>query len=77
MKRKGRPIGSKNRKRTKITGILDMPKPKTENEENYILCRRDLAGFMGPKKYCGKPIETKNLSNWCNECRKILPIWPE
>jgi len=43
---------------------------------NIVLCRRDLADFGQPAKYCCKPVEVRNALGWCEEDRARLPLWP-
>lgn len=43
--------------------------------DTFVLCRRDLAG-LGAVRYCARPIKTPNPSNWCDDCRSRLPLWP-
>lgn len=80
---RGRPKGSKNKIKTQLTQPMQKSlelKPlfrHQEKEESYAYCRRNFSGFLETPKYCSKPIKTPNISNWCEDCRKILPIWPQ
>ncbi len=80
----GRPKGSKNKAKrnqsqppaTSIP-VMELSKKHMEKEENYAYCRRNESGFLEAPKYCSKPIKTPNVLFWCDDCRKILPIWPQ
>ena len=48
-----------------------------EAVEKYVLCRRQVQEIGEPVKYCARPIKKENSANWCQECGKRLPIWPQ
>lgn len=41
----------------------------------YVLCRRDLAQIGEPKRYCARPIKTKNDLDFCDDCKSRRPFW--
>lgn len=40
-------------------------------------CRREIEARKLTSLYCMNPIETLNALDWCNDCRKRLPLWPK
>lgn len=45
--------------------------------DKIIYCRREITQDDNGSKPCGLFIEEVNALQWCNECRKRLPFWPE
>jgi hypothetical protein len=43
----------------------------------FVLCRRDSSETGAEPKFCARPISKPNDLNWCAECRKRLPLWPD
>lgn len=45
--------------------------------DRIVLCRRTTNDIGQEIKYCAKPIDRPNPSNWCEECYARLPYWPK
>ena len=43
----------------------------------FILCRKTVNDIGEPTKYCSRPIEKQNHLDYCEECRRRIPIWPK